>query len=153
MTKRKNKKDAYLEKSCYSMVDTMEQFCEKVGIEAIGDLACKENGLRIGFVVKIDGQYYTGDIDCWYLGKTYASFVKIEEVFNLNDYQKVVDCPIKIDAWDTEIDDEGPIFRYAFKENQTEEILEALRLTGDFDVWIGDSEKKSKEEALAFLDK
>lgn len=147
----KRKKDAFLEKSCYSMVDTMAEFCEKTDVEAIGDLARKKDGLRIGFVVKIDGQYHTGDIDCWNQGKTYASFTKIEEEFDLKDYQKVDECAIRIDAWDTAIDDEGPIFQYAFKEDQTEAIRNALKPNSDFDVWIDDVIRMSKEEALDFL--
>lgn len=137
--------------SCSAIVDTMEEFCREVGLEAIGRLARKEDGVQIGFVVKIKEQYYIGDIDCWVEG-THVMLEEMENELNLEEYNKVEDCEIRMEYWDVTVDDEGPIFQFAFPKNETEKIHKILQFDADFDIWI-DGEKYSREDALALLNK
>ena len=65
---------------------------------------------------------------------------------------EVEDCEIRMEYWDVTIDDEGPIFQFAFPKNETEKIQKILQFDADFDIWI-DGEKYSREDALALLNK
>ncbi|MCI8470842.1 MAG: hypothetical protein HFJ35_05145 [Clostridia bacterium] len=123
----------------------MKEFCRlKEELTYVGEFANKETSEIIqGTIIQYDGKFYTNE-DFLRSGVSWHSkdgmVTTSVELFK-TDYipeecKPVSDCPIRINIWDTAIDDEGPIGCYAFYDNQLEEAKEVVNNNKDVDIFV-----------------
>lgn len=136
----------------------MKEFCRiKEELTYVGRFANKETSEIIqGTIIQYKGKYYTNEVflqagvscspaDDEGMITTSVSLFEID--FVPEECKKIDDCPIRIDIWNTAIDDEGPISSYAFYENQLEEAKEVVNSHKDVDIRI-DGVKIAREKFL-----
>ena len=137
----------------------MEEFCRiKDELTYIGKFANKETSKVIdGTIIQYDGKFYTNESPCS-SGVSSGPADKngmvrtVVELFETEEYvpekcKPVSDCPIRIDVWDVNIDDEGPIVSYAFYADQLDEAKEIVNNSKDVDILL-ESEKIVREDFL-----
>ncbi len=136
----------------------MKEFCRlKDELTYIGRFANKETSKVLqGTIIQYDGKFYTNEVPFRAgVGSSPADekgmVITSVELFD-TDYvpeecKPLSDCPIRIDIWDTAIDDEGPIGSYAFYETQLEEAKEVVNSNKDVDIFI-DGVQVAKKDFL-----
>ena len=72
------------------------------------------------------------------------------ELFETDDYvpekcKPVSDCPIHIDIWDVNINDEGPVASYAFYSDQLDEAKKVVNSNEDVDIFLDGEEIDVKD--------
>ena len=134
----------------------MEEFCRlKKELTYVGRFANKKTSKVIqGTIIQYDGKFYTnekpfragvssGPADEESMITTSVELFETDYV--PEECKSVSDCPIHIDIWDTAIDDEGPIERYAFYEDQLEEAKEVVSGNKDVDIFLEDIQIAKKD--------
>lgn len=124
----------------------MKEFCRlKNELTYIGQFANKETSKVIqGTIIQYDGKFYTNEVpgragvssSADKKGMVTTSVELFETDYVPEECKPLSDCPIRIDIWDTAIDDEGPIASYAFYDNQLEEAKEVVNNNKDVDIFI-----------------
>lgn len=125
----------------------MKEFCRlKDELTYVGQFANKETSKVIqGTIIQYNGKFYTNEVPfragvssspADEKGMITTSVELFETDYVPEECKPVSDCPIRIDIWDTAIDDEGPIGRYAFYDNQLEEAKEVVNNNEDVDICI-----------------
>lgn len=127
-------------------VDSVQEFCRLKKLKYIGSFVRKADREIVPDVIQAAGKYYmtVGMCYCNHGDKqtTVVEFRLFEE-FNLEDYVPLEECSVRVDVWNVEVDDEGPIHKYAFTD-----VSEARKVVGegiDFDVWIDGKQVDSEE--------
>lgn len=125
----------------------MEKFCRLNGeLTYIGRFANKETSEVIqGTIIQYKGEFYTTEIPfrsgigsgpADKNGMVTTSVELFKTDYIPEECKPVSDCPIRINIWDTAIDDEGPIGCYAFYDNQLEEAKEVVNNNKDVDIFV-----------------
>lgn len=140
-------------------IDDMEEFCRyKDELTYIGQFAKKETSEVIqGTIIQYDGKFYTTEIpfhagvSCVPAaeeGMVITSVELFETDYVPEECKPLSDCPIRISIWNTGIDEEGPIGRYAFYDNQLKEAKEVVSSNEDVDIFVN-GERVAKKDFLA----
>lgn len=135
----------------------MNEFCRlKDELTYIGQFANKETSEVIqGTIIQYDGKFYTNESP----GIPGVSFTHLPDegivkttvqLFETDEYvpekcKPVSDCPIRIDIWDVNIDDEGPVVSYAFYSDQLDEAKEVVNNNEDVDIFSDGKEIDRKD--------
>lgn len=125
----------------------MKEFCRlKDELTYIGRFANKETSKVIqGTIIQYDGKFYSneepfrsgvGSSPADVEGMITTSVELFKTDYIPEECKPLSDCPIRIDIWDTAIDDEGPIGSYAFYDNQLEEAKKVVNSNEDVDIFI-----------------
>ena len=123
----------------------MKEFCRlKEELTYVGEFANKETSEIIqGTIIQYDGKFYTNEDFLrsgvsWHSknGMVTTSVQLFKTSYVPEECKPVEDCPIRINIWDTKIDDEGPIDCYAFYDNQLEEAKEIVNKNKDVDIFV-----------------
>lgn len=138
----------------------MKKFCRlKDELTYIGRFANKETSKIIeGTIIQYNGKFYTNELPFVSgVGSSPADengmITTTVELFETEEYvpekcKPVSDCQIRINIWDVEIDDEGPIESYAFYEDQLDDAKEIVKNSKDVDIFFKGNEI-SREKFLA----
>lgn len=125
----------------------MKEFCRlKDELTYVGRFANKKTSKVIqGTIMQYNGKFYTNEVPlrsgvCSFPADEKGMVTTSVELFE-TDYvpeecKPLSDCPIHIDIWDVDIDDEGPIDRYAFYNDQLEEAKEVVNGNKDVNIFI-----------------
>ena len=128
----------------------MKKFCRfKEELAYIGQFANKKTSKVIqGTIIQYDGKFYTNELpgisgvssspaDEKGMITTSVELFETKE-FVPEECKPVSNCPIRINIWNVDIDDEGPIGSYAFYDDQLEEAREVVKRNKDVDIFIND---------------
>lgn len=137
----------------------MKEFCRlKDELTYIGQFADKETSKVIsGTIIQYNGTFYSTELPdlsgvSARTADTEGMVTTTVSLFKTNEYapekcKLVSDCPIRIDIWNTHIDDEGAICSYAFYSDQLAEAKEVVNNNKDVDIFF-DGKKITREEFL-----
>lgn len=101
-------------------IDGIKDFCERFkdqDLTYIGSFAQKSDGILIGDVVQIEGCYYKACISCGCLigaNRITTADFRLYQSYSPDKLLHEEECPIRVNVWNMEIDDEGPLVMYAF---------------------------------------
>lgn len=138
----------------------MKKFCRlKDELTYIGRFANKETSKIIeGTIIQYNGKFYTNELP--FVSGVSSVFLKDEglvkttvQLFETEEYvpekcKPLSDCPICIDIWDVDLDNEAPIESYAFYEDQLDAAKEIVKNSKDVDIFFKGNEI-SREKFLA----
>lgn len=137
-------------------ISDVKEFCRlKDGLTYIGRYADKETSEVIqGEIVQYGGKFYSDEMP-FHSGfgcspaDSEGMVTTSLELFDVDyvpgDCKPLGDCPIRINVWNTAIDDEGPIACYAFYGNQLEEAKNVVRSNDDVDIFVSGKETDKKD--------
>ena len=140
-------------------ISDMKEFCRrKEELTYVGEFANKETSKVIqGTIIQYDGKFYTTELPrvsgiFFAPAKEKGMVTTTVSLFEAKDYvpekcKSISDCPILINIWDTKLDDEGPIYSFAFSDDQLAEARNILNIYEDVDIFKGDV-KISREDFL-----
>lgn len=137
----------------------MEKFCRlRGGLTYIGQFSNKNTSKVIpGTIIQYGGEFYTTELlgisgtasfpaDAKGMVTTSVTLFETDE-YVPEECKSLSDCSIRIDIWNTDIDDEGPIESYAFYSDQLAEAKEVMNSNKDVDIFF-DGKPITREEFL-----
>lgn len=138
----------------------MKEFCRfKNELTYVGRFANKETSEVIqGTIFQYNGKYYTNEVFLrsgvgWSSADNEGMITTSVSLFDIDfvpeNAKPLSDCSIRIDIWNIDIDDEGPISQYAFYESQLEDAKKVVCSNKDVDIFVNKIQI-AKSEFLKF---